>query len=86
MARSSNFMQPMGQRSSLGMRTRLFLRTAEFLWQEGHTAHATKQEAIEETFKMVNVYADFAEQFMAITCNQRSQIGKRTFCREHWIL
>ncbi len=48
------------------MRTRLFLRTAEFLWQEGHTAHATKAEAIEETYKMVNVYADFAEQFMAM--------------------
>lgn len=48
------------------MRTRLFLRTAEFLWQEGHTAHATKEEAIEETFKMVNVYADFAENFMAL--------------------
>ena len=48
------------------MRTRLFLRTAEFLWQEGHTAHATKQEAIEETERMVNVYADFAENFMAV--------------------
>lgn len=48
------------------MRTRLFLRTAEFLWQEGHTAHATKEEAIEETMKMLNVYADFAENYMAI--------------------
>jgi prolyl-tRNA synthetase len=48
------------------MRTRLFLRTAEFLWQEGHTAHATKEEAIEETTKMVNVYARFAEEFMAV--------------------
>ena len=48
------------------MRTRLFLRTAEFLWQEGHTAHATKQEAIEEAEKMQGVYADFAEKFMAI--------------------
>lgn len=48
------------------MRTRLFLRTAEFLWQEGHTAHATKQEAIEEAEKMINVYADFAEQYMAV--------------------
>ena len=48
------------------MRTRLFLRTAEFLWQEGHTAHATKDEAIEEAEKMVHVYADFAEQFMAM--------------------
>lgn len=48
------------------MRTRLFLRTAEFLWQEGHTAHATKEEAIQEAEKMVNVYADFAEQFMAM--------------------
>ncbi|MDG4945573.1 proline--tRNA ligase [Weeksellaceae bacterium KMM 9713] len=46
------------------MRTRLFLRTAEFLWQEGHTAHATKQEAIDETVQMVNVYADFAENYM----------------------
>ena len=48
------------------MRTRLFLRTAEFLWQEGHTAHATKDEAIEETEKMINVYADFAQDFMAM--------------------
>lgn len=48
------------------MRTRLFLRTAEFLWQEGHTAHATSQEALEETERMVNVYATFAEQFMAL--------------------
>lgn len=48
------------------MRTRLFLRTAEFLWQEGHTAHATREEALEETEKMVNVYGDFAENFMAV--------------------
>jgi prolyl-tRNA synthetase len=48
------------------MRTRLFLRTAEFLWQEGHTAHATKEEAIEETIKIINVYANFAENYMAI--------------------
>lgn len=48
------------------MRTRLFLRTAEFLWQEGHTAHATKEEAVEETERMINVYADFAENFMAL--------------------
>lgn len=48
------------------MRTRLFLRTSEFLWQEGHTAHATREEAVEETEKMINVYADFAENFMAL--------------------
>lgn len=48
------------------MRTRLFLRTAEFLWQEGHTAHATKQEAIDETEQMINIYAEFAEEFMAL--------------------
>ena len=48
------------------MRTRLFLRTAEFLWQEGHTAHATKQEAIDESVQMMNVYAQFAEEFMAL--------------------
>ncbi len=48
------------------MRTRLFLRTAEFLWQEGHTAHATAQEAREEAEKMINVYADFAENFLAM--------------------
>lgn len=48
------------------MRTRLFLRTAEFLWQEGHTAHATAQEAIEETERMVNVYAEFARKCMAM--------------------
>ena len=48
------------------MRTRLFLRTTEFLWQEGHTAHATAQEAIEETERMLDVYADFAENWMAV--------------------
>lgn len=48
------------------MRTRLFLRTAEFLWQEGHTAHATKEEAVEETIKMINVYADFAKNYLGI--------------------
>jgi prolyl-tRNA synthetase len=48
------------------MRTRLFLRTAEFLWQEGHTAHATKDEALEETTKMINVYADFAQKWMGL--------------------
>jgi prolyl-tRNA synthetase len=48
------------------MRTRLFLRTAEFLWQEGHTAHASKEEALEETQKMINVYAEFAENWMAM--------------------
>ena len=48
------------------MRTRLFLRTAEFLWQEGHTAHATSQEAVKEAETMLNVYADFAEKWMAM--------------------
>lgn len=48
------------------MRTRLFLRTSEFLWQEGHTAHATSAEAVTETVQMLNVYADFAENFMAM--------------------
>lgn len=48
------------------MRTRMFLRTAEFLWQEGHTAHATKEEALEEAVKMLNVYAEFAEKYMAV--------------------
>lgn len=48
------------------MRTRLFLRTSEFLWQEGHTAHATREEAEEETVKMINVYSNFAEDFMAV--------------------
>ncbi|GHV29505.1 proline--tRNA ligase [Bacteroidia bacterium] len=48
------------------MRTRLFLRTAEFLWQEGHTAHATQEEAVEETRKMLDVYAEFAEKYMAV--------------------
>jgi prolyl-tRNA synthetase len=71
------------------MRTRLFLRTAEFLWQEGHTAHATKAEAIEETEKMMNVYADFAENFMAIpvikgikTANERFAGAEETYCIE----
>lgn len=48
------------------MRTRLFLRTAEFLWQEGHTAHATKQEALDEAHKMIHVYADFAQNYMGV--------------------
>src|SRR6056297_2020960 len=48
------------------MRTRLFLRTAEFLWQEGHTAHATKDEALKETEQMINIYADFAENWMGV--------------------
>ena len=48
------------------MRTRLFLRTTEFLWQEGHTAHATKEEAVEETEQMINVYSEFAEKYMAM--------------------
>lgn len=71
------------------MRTRLFLRTAEFLWQEGHTAHATRQEAIEETEKMMNVYADFVENFMAIpvikgikTANERFAGADETYCIE----
>ncbi len=71
------------------MRTRLFLRTAEFLWQEGHTAHATKEEALEETMKMVNVYADFAEQYMAVpvlrgvkTENERFAGAIDTYCIE----
>ncbi|MEZ0182957.1 proline--tRNA ligase [Flavobacterium oncorhynchi] len=71
------------------MRTRLFLRTAEFLWQEGHTAHATKQEALEESEKMMNVYADFAENFMAIpvvkgfkTETERFAGADETYCIE----
>lgn len=71
------------------MRTRLFLRTAEFLWQEGHTAHATAQEAIEETEKMLEVYADFAENWMAVpvvrgkkTANERFAGALDTYCIE----
>lgn len=61
------------------MRTRLFLRTAEFLWQEGHTAHATKEEALEETERMVNVYADFAENFMAVPVVRGSKSENERF-------
>ncbi|MET0465399.1 MAG: proline--tRNA ligase [Chitinophagaceae bacterium] len=71
------------------MRTRLFLRTAEFLWQEGHTAHATKQEAIEETVKMLHVYADFVENYMALPVikgvkspNERFAGAEDTYCIE----
>ncbi|MEW6772768.1 MAG: proline--tRNA ligase [Bacteroidota bacterium] len=71
------------------MRTRLFLRTAEFLWQEGHTAHATAQEAIEEAERMLNVYADFAENTLAIpvikgikTPNERFAGAVETYCIE----
>jgi len=61
------------------MRTRLFLRTAEFLWQEGHTAHASKEEALEETERMVNVYADFAENFMALPVIKGSKSENERF-------
>ncbi len=61
------------------MRTRLFLRTAEFLWQEGHTAHATKEEAIEETKTMIQVYADFAEKFMAVPVVQGVKTANERF-------
>ena len=71
------------------MRTRLFLRTAEFLWQEGHTAHATKAEAVEESKKMMHVYAEFAENFMAIpvvkgvkTETERFAGAEETYCIE----
>lgn len=71
------------------MRTRLFLRTAEFLWQEGHTAHATQQEAIEEAEKMLEVYSTFVENFMAIpvlkgvkTKNERFAGALETYCIE----
>jgi prolyl-tRNA synthetase len=71
------------------MRTRLFLRTAEFLWQEGHTAHATKEEALAETNTMLNVYSQFAEEWMALpvmkgvkTANERFAGAEETFCIE----
>ena len=71
------------------MRTRLFLRTAEFLWQEGHTAHATKQEAVAEAEKMLEVYATFAEEFMALpvirgkkTESERFAGAEETYCIE----
>lgn len=71
------------------MRTRLFLRTAEFLWQEGHTAHATQQEALEEAEKMLGVYADFAENFLALPVlkgvkseNERFAGAIETYCIE----
>ncbi len=71
------------------MRTRLFLRTAEFLWQEGHTAHATREEALEETAKMLKVYATFAEKFMAMpvlqgvkSANERFAGADDTYCIE----
>ncbi len=61
------------------MRTRLFLRTAEFLWQEGHTAHETAQEAIEETITMLKVYAEFAEKFMALPVIQGVKTANERF-------
>jgi prolyl-tRNA synthetase len=71
------------------MRTRLFLRTAEFLWQEGHTAHATREEALVEAEKMLNVYAEFAEKFMAMPVlkgvkspNERFAGAEGTYCIE----
>ena len=71
------------------MRTRLFLRTAEFLWQEGHTAHATEEEALEEARRMLDVYAEFAEKYMAVpvvkgikSANERFAGAVETFCIE----
>ena len=71
------------------MRTRLFLRTSEFLWQEGHTAHATAEEALEETKKMLDVYATFAEEYMALpvirgvkTPSERFAGAEDTYCIE----
>lgn len=71
------------------MRTRLFLRTTEFLWQEGHTAHATREEAVAETEKMLEVYASFAEEYMALpvvrgvkTANERFAGAEDTYCIE----
>ena len=71
------------------MRTRLFLRTMEFLWQEGHTAHATEQEAIDETLTILDVYATFAEEFMAVpvlkgvkTASERFAGAVETYCIE----
>jgi len=71
------------------MRTRLFLRTTEFLWQEGHTAHATKEEAMQETEQMIEVYADFAQRFMAMpvikglkSVNERFSGAEETYCIE----
>jgi prolyl-tRNA synthetase len=71
------------------MRTRLFLRTTEFLWQEGHTAHATEAEAVEETAKILDIYADFAERFMAVPVlkgvkspNERFAGAIETYCIE----
>lgn len=71
------------------MRTRLFLRTAEFLWQEGHTAHATKEEAVEETEKMLEVYRKFVEEYMAVpvikgvkTESERFAGAVETYCIE----
>ena len=71
------------------MRTRLFLRTAEFLWQEGHTAHATSGEAMEETLKMLNVYKTFAEKYLAVpvytgakTASERFAGAVETYCIE----
>jgi len=71
------------------MRTRIFLRTAEFLWQEGHTAHATSDEAVEETERMLGVYADFAENWLALPVvrgvkspNERFAGAIETYCIE----
>jgi prolyl-tRNA synthetase len=71
------------------MRTRLFLRTTEFLWQEGHTAHATEAEAVQETEQMLDIYAEFAENYMALpvtkgikTANERFAGAEETYCIE----
>ncbi|EDM80140.1 prolyl-tRNA synthetase [Plesiocystis pacifica SIR-1] len=74
------------------LRTRMFLRTTEFLWQEGHTAHATHEEAIEETLQMLHVYGDFAEEVLAVpvtrgikTASERFAGALETYCIEAWM-
>lgn len=86
---SSFINKSVGECGKVGNVTRLFLRTAEFLWQEGHTAHATQEEAVEETVQMLNVYATFAETFMAMpvikgvkSANERFAGAEDTYCIE----
>ena len=78
--RLTYFIKSMGQCCKMGNENKVISRTAEFLWQEGHTAHETKDEAIEESKLMINVYAKFAKEFMSMPVI----IGTKTEMRDDW--
>ena len=85
LARSAEAVQPVVLGCPLGKTTRPFLRSREFWWQEGHTVHATAEEAMEETLRMLNIYAKFFEEWLAIPVvkGEKDREGALRRCREH---